>query len=248
MKQLILALAVGATLGVVTPCRAQIPVTDVASLTQQIAQVLAWAQQYAQMVEQINNQVQQIGQLRDTYNSMTGSRGLGSLLNGIGDQAARRYLPADLAQIYDLYNNTIVPGFGALNSRITALRSTISTLPPGYFPAGSDLDKELGKLLDGIGAQRSMAEVAYKNSTDRIPYIEALMTRINSTNDPKEIAELQARISVEQALIQNEANRLAVLKYQQQIAKQEQEQRQREAFSQGQRGAIPAITFPTTPY
>jgi type IV secretion system protein VirB5 len=248
MKKIGLAFAAVALLGVAQPGRAQIPVTDVASLTQQIQQVLAWAQQYGQMVTQINNQVQQITHLRDTYNSMTGARMLGSLMNGAGDLSARRYLPSELTQVYDLYNNSVVPGFGALTARIAALRSTISTLPPGYFPAGSAMNTELGKVLDSLGAQRSMAEVAYKNSTERIPNIEALMARINSTNDPKEIAELQARIGAEQALIQNEANRIAVLQYQQGLAHREQEQRQREAFSQAQRTAIPTVTFPTAAY
>ena len=237
------------------PARAQIPVTDVAALTQHIQQVLAWGQQYAQMVEQIsnqveqiNNQVEQINQLQNTYNSMTGSRGLGSFMNSITDQAARRYLPADMAQIYDLYNGTIVPGFAALSARISALRTVISGLPPGYFPAGSDLDNELRRTLDSIGTQRAMAEQAYRSTTDRIPNIESLMTRINTTTDPKEIAELQARISAEQVMVQADTNRLALLRYQQEVQRQEEEQRKRERYAAAQRAPVPSVTFPSLAY
>ena len=242
MKKLVMTALFSFAWALSAPSRAQIPVTDVASLTQQIQQVLAWAQQYTQMVHQIRNQMQQIDQLRDTYNSMTGSRGVGAFINGVGDQSARRYLPTDLAQIYDFYNGTIVPEFGALTSRISALRSIISTLPPSYFPAGSQLEAELNKALDSIAAQRSIAEVAYKNAADRIPNIEAMMNRINTTSDPKEIAELQARLSGEQALIQNEANRIAVLKNQQEIATYEQEQRSRERMARSA-GGIGGIDF-----
>jgi hypothetical protein len=52
----------------------QIPVTDVASLTQQIQQVMAWSQQYQQMVQQYQMMTNQL-------NAIKGARGMGGLLN-----------------------------------------------------------------------------------------------------------------------------------------------------------------------
>src|SRR5579864_6734569 len=53
---------------------------------------------------------------------------------------------------------------------------------------------------------------AYKVATDRNSQIQDLMGQINSTNDPKSIAELQARIAGENVSVANEANRIAIWK------------------------------------
>jgi type IV secretion system protein VirB5 len=231
-----------------SPARSQIPVTDVLSLVQQVQQVLAWAQQYSQMVETLQHQVDQITQLENTYNSMTGSRGLGALLNGPAQQTSRRYLPADLAQIYDLYSGGIVPGYNALVARINALRGTLSTLPPGYFDAGTDAAAELTRALNALATQRAMAEAAYRTTTDRVPAVESLMGAIAGANDPKAISELQARIAGEQVLAANESNRIQLMLYQQQLERDERERRSLERYSAAQRAPIPTALFPAATF
>jgi type IV secretion system protein VirB5 len=59
----------------------------------------------------------------------------------------------------------------------------------------------------------------YEAAQRRIDQIESLMDKINDTQDPKAIGELQARISAEQALLQNESNKLQMIS-QLQIAEQ----------------------------
>jgi type IV secretion system protein VirB5 len=230
-KNMIAAAAAIAVLsGAHAPARAQIPVTDLAhiavstnELFQQIQQVLSWVQQYAQMVQQITNQYEQI-------RSATGNRGMERLLMGVVDQNARRYLPSDMADIYNLYSGTVVPGYTALSSRIASLRGTISTLPPGFLPAGP-LRDALNQAVDALGTQRTMAEQSYRAVTDRIGSTENLISTIGSTTDEKGIAELAARIQGEQVLAQNEANRIALLAYQQRLAIQEAERRDAERIA-----------------
>jgi len=248
MKKALLAAAAALTMLAGGPARSQIPVTDIAVLTQQIQQVLSWAQQYSQMVQSLQNEVNQITQLTNTYNAMTGSRGLGGLLNGPAQLSDRRALPGDFSQIYNLYNGSIVTGYSALSARITALRGTLSTLPPGYFAGGSDADAELSRTMTQLATQRAMAETAYQTTTNRVPNVESLMSSIGSANDPKAMSELQARISAEQVLTANDTNRIQLLAYQQQMAHNEQEQRALERFSAAQRAPIPTATFPTAAF
>jgi type IV secretion system protein VirB5 len=212
------------------PANAQIPVTDLVhigvstnELFQQIQQVLSWVAQYTQMVTQITNQYEQI-------RSATGNRGMENLLMGAIDQNARRYLPSDMADIYGLYSGSVVPGFASLSSRIASLRGTISSLPPGFVPAGP-LQDALTKAVDTLGTQRAMAEQSYRAVTDRIGSTENLISTIGSTTDEKGIAELAARIQGEQVLAQNEANRIALLAYQQRLAIQEAERRDAERIA-----------------
>ena len=53
---------------------------------------------------------------------------------------------------------------------------------------------------------------ALETAQKRLNQIEGLMNQINRTQDPKAIAELQARIGIEQAMIQNESTRLQMYK------------------------------------
>lgn len=75
--------------------QAQIPVTDGASIAQQVAAqvetIAKWKMQYDQMMDQINQAKQQ-------YEALTGSRGLGTIMN---NPALRDYLPGDWQAVYD---------------------------------------------------------------------------------------------------------------------------------------------------
>ena len=53
---------------------------------------------------------------------------------------------------------------------------------------------------------------AFKAAELRLQQIEGLMGKINSATDPKAIADLQARIQIEQAKIQNEQTRIQMYK------------------------------------
>jgi type IV secretion system protein VirB5 len=58
------------------------------------------------------------------------------------------------------------------------------------------------------------------------------MSRINATQDPKAIAELQGRIAIEQAKIQNEQTKLQMFQMVAQAEDRLQQQRQRELNAQ----------------
>lgn len=222
---------------------AAMPVIDAANLSRAVQQVMAWARQYGQMAQELQNQIQQITQLQNTFQALTGDRGFGNLMNGAADQLARRYLPDDMAQLYTLYTGSIVPGFSALTSRIQGLRSTLSSYPPGYFPAGSELETQLYRTLDALGAQHVMAEEAYRAVGNRTITTENLMATIPFATDPAAIAQLQARIQAEQILAQNESNRFALMAYQQEAQRREEDRRSLEDIARASRAGAGGITF-----
>lgn len=92
--------------------KAQIPVTDGASIAQQIAAqvetIAKWKMQYDQMTSQIN-------QMKQQYESLTGSRGLGNILN---NPALREYLPADWQGVYDAVKTG---GYAGLSGRAQSI-------------------------------------------------------------------------------------------------------------------------------
>ena len=146
--------------------------------------------------------VNQIEQAREQYESMTGSRGLGTIMN---NPALREYLPTDWQGVYD---SVKTGGYSGLSGRGQSV-----------YDANKIFDSCLSVTF---GEQRTACEAravkasqdkgfaldAYDKARSRINQIDQLMTEINNTSDPKSIAELQARIAAEQANIQNEQTKL----------------------------------------
>jgi type IV secretion system protein VirB5 len=137
-----------------------VPVIDAANLAQAINQVLAWEQQYTQMLQQIQQLQFQSEQATKNLEAMTGTRSLGLISNTITQ-------------------SVIDPNFRA---QLTAA---------GNFTQANELG-------------RSQIQNLTQATTARFGQIQNLMAAINTTRDPKSIAELNARILAEQAMIANE--------------------------------------------
>lgn len=198
---------------------AQIPVTDGASIAQhtmsQIETIAKWKLQYDQMVSQINQQKQQ-------FDSLTGTRGLGTIMN---NPALREYLPADWQGVYDSVKSG---GYSGLSGRGASV-----------YEANRVFDSCAGVT---VGEQRTACEAravkasqdkgfaldAYDKAKSRVNQIDQLMSKINDTADPKAIAELQGRIAAEQANIQNEQTKLQLYAMVAAAEEKVQAQRQRE--------------------
>lgn len=239
IKRLFADVALTAAVG---SANAGIPVVDVSVLAQSIQQVIAWGQQYSQMVEQIDQMRNQYAQLQSTYNSMTGNRGLGTLLNGAIDQAARRYLPADATQIVQLGSGTVA-GFASLQATINRYKTSVTSLPTTWFPAGSPAANTLSSRVNSLATQQALGEAAYTSNAQRTTDLENMISTIGTANDPKAIAEINARITAQQALIANESIRLQALSYMQQLEQQQNEQRAREVISTWSTYVMPPISF-----
>ena len=179
---------------------AGIPTFDAAAVAQAIMQVQSWAQQYQQMVTQIRNMETQIS-------NVTGSRGFSSLLNGPLYEQARRYLPADSQALVDAMRSA---NFGTLNSSLESVKRGAVSLSGSQFKsstAGTQFDQDMNRAaMAHVSSQE-----AYKAAMQRLQGLEYMTGQISATNDPKAIAELQARIATEQSMIQNETAKLQSL-------------------------------------
>jgi type IV secretion system protein VirB5 len=166
---------------------AGIPVFDAASVMQAIASV-----------QELKSQVEQQKQL---YSALNGNRGMGTLLN---NPALRNYLPDDWKKVYDTLNSGNVSGLTGSAAQIRKANQIFDCAK-----VQNAQDKLLCNRSAGLAAaQKSFGLNAYDQSTKRIDQIESLMKQINQTSDAKSIAELNARLQAENALIQNEQIKL----------------------------------------
>lgn len=236
LKQIFLGVVMSALM--CSTAFAQIPVTDGASIAQSIAQqaetVAKWKMQYDQMQSQI-------GQAQQQYQSLTGSRGLGNIMN---DPSLRDYLPANWQGVYDSVKNG---GYSGLSGRGQSVYNANKVFDGCAYITVADQRTACEARAVKPSQDEGFALDAYDAARSRINQIDQLMQQINQTQDPKAIAELQARIAAEQANIQNEQTKLQL--YSMVAAAQEkvQAQRQREiqarTWSARKGVAVQPLTF-----
>jgi len=176
---------------------AQIPVTDGVNLGININQHI---ENIAKFIEQVNALNTQIEQARDQYKSMTGGRGFGELFN---DPELRNSLPPNWMDLYDAIQSGQV---GGLSGRIDELMEIDRAGTIG------EMSEDIRIRQARLGAtNRAIGEAGFETALRRTEQIQRLIEAISTTRDPKAIAELQARIAGEQALVANEIAKLQLV-------------------------------------
>jgi type IV secretion system protein VirB5 len=223
MRKLSLTLTTALGTLLSSPVIAQIPVTDSASIAQQVTNqvetVAKWKMQYDQMITQIE-------QLKQQYASVTGSRHLGQILN---NAELRDYLPDDWQTVYDSVKHDGYTGLSGTGRTVYDQNK--------IYDACQHLtitEQRLACETQAVKAaqDKGFALDAYDKAKSRITQIDQLMAKIDQTPDPKAIAELQGRITAEQALIQNEQTKLQMYQMVANAEDRMQQQRQKEINAQ----------------
>jgi type IV secretion system protein VirB5 len=175
----------------IAPAQAQgIPVIDVANLTQAVQNVLDDAERYEQLA-------QTVAQLRSTYASLTGVRNLAAALN---NPLLQNYLPP---ASYTLLDQVTAGGYGALTPRAQALRDALMLY--NCLERTGRAQSSCQASLSAPYQYKALINDAQDRSSQRTVQINALMRQAGATLDPKAIAEAQARIQAEIALLHHEA-------------------------------------------
>jgi type IV secretion system protein VirB5 len=234
MKKILRIIALAAGIFGGNHAFAGIPVIDGAAIGQAVLQVKAWGAQYAQMVQQIQ-------QLQQQIQSMTGSRGFSAILNSPEFQQARRTLPQDAQTLLDLANGG---SYGNLADSINSIKKTSTTLSSASFSTKLGAD-QWSADLNRAASSKALSMEAYNSAQQRLLNMEDLISQISTTQDPKAIAELQARINVEQGLVANEQAKIQAMAMLVNAEKQISEMQAREVSirSAGVNEEIPHVKF-----
>jgi type IV secretion system protein VirB5 len=199
--------AILALMGFTQSAKAQWAVVDVGAIAQMI-------QQLAKMEQAIQTAENQLSQAQAQYQSMTGARGMQNLLSGVN----RNYLVSDFNQL----SSALAPG---IQSHI----ATNAVLTPAQVAALSPSEQQLlNNARNNSALLQTASQQAYSNASARFESIQLLINAIPTATDQKGILELQARISAEHGMLQNESTKLNVL-YQ---AAQAQEWARRQSASE----------------
>lgn len=208
---------------------AQIPVTDVASLTQQVQQVAAWAQQYKQMVDQYQQMTQQLAAIK-------GARGMGQLLNVAG---VRQSLPDDFVSQFDQLRNL---GVGGASPDAIAIYDSIKKYScDQQFPNSPPSRLQCQATAMALPSNIATINKALTSSKGRMGQLQGLMSQIDGASDIKAASDLSNRINMEVALLQNEKMMMdmALASYEQQAKLVEQQKKEAGVKRLTERGTNP---------
>jgi type IV secretion system protein VirB5 len=196
----VIGLILSIAFGGIPPAQAQFAVIDVGAINQLIAQVrqLEAALQVAQS---------SLTQAQQAYSAITGGRGMQLLLSGIN----RNYLPGTWAQLVGAQNGA-GGVYGVLASDVTATIQRNAILAPNNTQNFSAAENaQLTARRGAVALQEALTRQELVNVSQRFASIQTLINAIPTAADQKGILDLQARIQVEQGMLQNENSKLHVL-------------------------------------
>jgi type IV secretion system protein VirB5 len=212
--QVILACLLG-SVAIVHPARAQWAVVDAPAIVQLIQQV----QNAEQQLATARNQLVQAQQALQT---MTGARGMEQLLSG----TVRNYLPSNWTQVSAAATSPDTQSIVASNAVLSPQQ--LSAMPPAA-------QQMVQASRQWTGLQQAMSRQALANTSNRFASLQTLISAIPSAADQKGILDLQARISAELGMLQNEQTKLQILNQatQAQAAALEQQAREQAVSGHG---------------
>ncbi len=228
-------IAIVALLAVAPSANAQFAVIDVASVTQLIQQVQT-------AVQELQTAQNELAQARQSYQSLTGTRGMQNLLSGTN----RNYLPTDVASLEATLSGS-GGAYGSLASNVQAAMTANAVLSPTTLASLSTAERNaILAQRQAVALQQGISQQALANSSGRFAQVQQLISTIGSAQDPKAILDLQARISAEQGMLEAERTKLQVL-YQTlsaQQAAEEQSSREQAIADVGSLRTLPAMGLP----
>ena len=170
--------------------KAQWAVIDVGAIAQLI-------QEAATLKQQLSTIEQQLTQAQQQFQSMTGTRGMQTLLSGIN----RNYFPINSTQLTS-----------ALATPIQAIISSNAVLSAQQMAAFSPAQQQQLNAARGNAALLQVTtQQAYSTASNRFASVQQLISAIPTATDQKAILDLQARIQAELGMLQNGQTKLQVL-------------------------------------
>jgi type IV secretion system protein VirB5 len=197
----LVAVCLAASIAIAPAARAQWAVIDVPAIVQLIQEVQTMQQQLATARQQLQSAQQAL-------QAMTGDRGMARLLGG----TTRNYLPSNWTQVTNALQGQGMSGYAGLSADVQRAIAAIAVLSPQRLATLSSTDqRQIQASRQWSAMQQSLAQEALANASNRFASIQSLIAAISTAGDQKAILDLQARISAELGMLQNEQTKNQVL-------------------------------------
>jgi type IV secretion system protein VirB5 len=162
------------------------------------------AQNVAQAIATVTQLEQQVQQEIQIYQSTVGTRSFGALLS---NPVVANSLPSNWQSVYTAVQNG---GYAGLTGSAQTLRSASEI----YSCADqTGVDRQIcERALNKPFLDKAFGLQAYETELQELKQIQSLMQQIDVTQDPKGVAELQARIQSETVTVGSEMTKLQLFR------------------------------------
>jgi type IV secretion system protein VirB5 len=204
--------------------RAQWAVVDVGAIAQLI-------QQLQIMERQLTTSRGQLLSSQQVLQAMSGDRGMENLLSG----TQRNYLPTNWAQLMVVLLGQPTGTYAGLSGSVQSNVAANAVLSPQQLAALSSSDQQqIQAARQWSAMQQAVSQAALANASGRFAALQTLISAISTAKDQKASLDLQARISAELGMLQNEQTKLQVLSQAMQAQESSLRQQQTERAIAGQ--------------
>jgi len=196
-----IAMCLAASIAIAPAARAQWAVIDVPAIAQLVQEVQTMQQQLATARQQLQSAQQAL-------QSMTGDRGMERLLSG----TTRNYLPSNWTQVTSALQGQGSSSYAGLSADVRSTVAANAVLSPQRLATLSPAEqRQIQAERQWSAMQQALAREALANTSARFASIQSLIAAISTAGDQKAILDLQARISAELGMLQNEQTKNQLL-------------------------------------
>ena len=231
MRRFLLAGVCGLALLRVGTAHAQIPVTDGANLANTAQTVIQGAQQLKSLADQITYMQQQLQQIQNVYASVAHmpDQMLGQLGSVLNVDQFRNPLGSNSGSIGTLMNGSGLNG--SLNmGTLGSLGQKYLNQNRVYSPPGGDANaNSMANNAASIAGTQSMVDQLYQSAADHTKLLQNLEGALASAPDAKGVADISARIQLEQSYIANQQTQASAISTWQGSQVRNYEQQRRES-------------------
>ncbi len=171
------------------------------------AAILQLVQQVQTLQQELQTTRDQLLQARQTFLSTTGDRGMERLLSG----SVRNYLPVDWPQVQALVTAS-GGSYAALATQVRGIISANAVLTAQRLSSlSADGQQEITAARQAAALQQTLTQQALAAASNRFAALQSLIGAIPGAADQKAVLDLQARMSAELAMLQNEQTKVQVM-------------------------------------
>lgn len=215
-----------------SPARAQLPVTDLVSITQQIKGYAQDIKSYALQAQQFSTQAQQLYTEVQQFDALVHDPSLGAVTGLMNQAGLGNSLPVNPQALQSLTS-----GGGNLSGILGVLGGlTNGSYSQNHIYSPSDGSWNSQQLIangNGIAGTQGAAQAAYQNLRDHMPVIQALRDRLMTARTPKDVQDAQAQLEAETLWTHNLNTQLAAVEVNYRTQRDARLQRDEESLDQG---------------
>lgn len=154
---------------------------------------------FAKQLTELKRQFDQMKAMKDSLNGISNVKDLASLLN---DREFQQYLPQEYSKYSGSVNSLIQGNVDDLAQKYDYYSREGSTSANDYY--NQELKRQKGETYQDM----AVGEAVYNQASKRVDGLNELRDKLADAKTPKEVLDLQARVSVESAFLQNDINRM----------------------------------------